>query len=743
MAVFQVNHPAYIIYRDVAPGEPVDATSSLAFFPPKGSDELFDALREAFPQLKTHSERMRDAIIQFLLEERQGEQFELSPATTMESSQITWPSASSESASVFSSPDMPNFATPSSFTNSPQLRQASTATSSQPSPPSLDQMTGVFSLSSNPQPKQRVRRKMTESEKVEYRKRRIVKACDKCAKRKRKCPHNQAEMKSISTPSTKTSPQSTVSATPPTQQLDQGFPTFDESFDPTTFGSFGDFNMFDDPLPEFSVDEFFHLEQFQNSNTLFGDETHDPFVPLQQSRRYISPTHDAQAHSNVVSSRPTTLQESTAISSARRQASTSLQLPDILPEVPTQTYPSQRAVRDPRTDGSHSELNLSIDASERQSNRKKDVHRSDPSMPTLLPDYGMSPGIDSGDTCVSELSRVGSVPGRQLGPLGSSRSQELALASTSVSTLSGSPISRSATLQGRPQPRRLTNTATLPEQSPGMKEGGRRQPSLGEGISRTDSLASELFMLRRRLPASRRTETRENRDGSANVPAQVHPGDKNRRLQQSPEQLAAQANGGTYLQLESSDNPKTTHGNTTRVARRSNLSSKHGEHGGMHVAVTGQGLAPASSVRTIADSVYQDRLSDHVRYRDHHGRPQDVGFGLPQIVFMLGAIMALATWSPSISVCGLAVLFTVQSSASDDENSVGIVQCTAKNSSWLSDLERQNSPSVVGFKALKTRQYLRGGGSQAGVSLFEAGPEAWLHGLMYPFRLSPVLFAFA
>ena len=47
-------------------------------------------------------------------------------------------------------------------------------------------MTSVFSLSTSEQPKQRIRRKMTEAEKVEYRKRRIVKACDKCSKRKRK-----------------------------------------------------------------------------------------------------------------------------------------------------------------------------------------------------------------------------------------------------------------------------------------------------------------------------------------------------------------------------------------------------------------------------------------------------------------------------------------------------------------------------------------------------------------------------
>lgn len=59
-------------------------------------------------------------------------------------------------------------------------------TPSNTTPPALEQMTGVFSLSDSTQPKQRVRRKMTEAEKMEYRKRRIIKACDKCSKRKRK-----------------------------------------------------------------------------------------------------------------------------------------------------------------------------------------------------------------------------------------------------------------------------------------------------------------------------------------------------------------------------------------------------------------------------------------------------------------------------------------------------------------------------------------------------------------------------
>lgn len=188
--------PAYIIYRDTPQGEPFDPTAPPQFFPPKDSDELFDALRVKFPHVKTHSERMRDAVIEFLLEERQAEQLKsASPMFPTETAATSpwqsWPSMSSGAgSSTLSSPETLNLETPAS-TGSPQFqppqmsRQYSTATS-ESTPPALDQMTSVFSLSAESQPKTRVRRKMTEEEKIEYRKRRIVKACEKCSKRKRK-----------------------------------------------------------------------------------------------------------------------------------------------------------------------------------------------------------------------------------------------------------------------------------------------------------------------------------------------------------------------------------------------------------------------------------------------------------------------------------------------------------------------------------------------------------------------------
>lgn len=317
--------PAYVVYRDISNGEPSDPTSPLLFFPPKGSDELFDALRTAFPHLKSHSERMRDAIIQFLLEERQEELLRTSPAQTMDGTApttTTWLSASSSSssasASVSSSPDLLDFATPSSFATSPQTpppqltRTASVAASSQASPPSLDQMTGVFSLSAESQPKQHMRRKMTEAEKVEYRKRRIVKACDKCAKRKRKCPHNQTQMEIVPTSSSKSGahvsrrkllPKSNFDVNKNGQQNSAAVEPVmaAEDWDFTagldmssTFQSFDDFPMFEDPFAEFTVDD---LVQWDQPATNFQPRDHH-FTPNSVPCSWSGPSSGSNSQSD-------------------------------------------------------------------------------------------------------------------------------------------------------------------------------------------------------------------------------------------------------------------------------------------------------------------------------------------------------------------------------------------------------------------------------------------------------------
>ena len=203
----QLPMAGYFIYRS---GEQADPTA-LEFCPPKGSDELFFALKVAYPHVKTHSDRMRNAVIEFLKQELTEEQTMAAPAIPMdsdlnydlstESPWSSWPSMDS-TTSTLSSPDLLNLATPASMTSSyaptmSRQNSSSQANTSQKAKPGLEEMTGVFSLSSTSQPKTRVRRKMTESEKLEYRKRRIVKACDSCSKRKRKCSHNQPEMEKV------------------------------------------------------------------------------------------------------------------------------------------------------------------------------------------------------------------------------------------------------------------------------------------------------------------------------------------------------------------------------------------------------------------------------------------------------------------------------------------------------------------------------------------------------------------
>lgn len=122
--------PGFLVYRDNVLNEPFDPCAPPQFYPPKDSDELFFALKAHYPLVKTHSERMRNAVIEFLMRERDEEQLKnqaaLAPSeptmpaestASFESSAASpwssYPSASSSSA--FSSPDLLGWATPASL----------------------------------------------------------------------------------------------------------------------------------------------------------------------------------------------------------------------------------------------------------------------------------------------------------------------------------------------------------------------------------------------------------------------------------------------------------------------------------------------------------------------------------------------------------------------------------------------------------------------------------------------------
>ncbi|TKA71327.1 hypothetical protein B0A49_05371 [Cryomyces minteri] len=186
-------------------GNSYHPTVPLQFDPPKGSDELFFALMIAYPQGPTHSERMRAAVIDFLMNEKTAEDF-AETAAVFDHSKSDSPSYSSQSTFGDSSflGSLPNSTTSNSPSNENRFtdHQASKAPPTDVGPsvnptPSLQTMTSVWSVSEKVQPKMRSRRKMTEHEKVEYRQRRVMRACENCSKRKRKCHHNQPDTDAV------------------------------------------------------------------------------------------------------------------------------------------------------------------------------------------------------------------------------------------------------------------------------------------------------------------------------------------------------------------------------------------------------------------------------------------------------------------------------------------------------------------------------------------------------------------
>lgn len=152
-----------------------DPTAPLEFYPPKGSDELHDALKRAYPHLSSLQARMREAVIEFYLRE-QGSYSELlhyTPDTTMSVS----PSNLSSNELSFVSTSY----TPPTMESTPN---SSDATSS--STPSQKDLMNVWTLSTSTQAKIHKRRNMTAEEKIKYKAKRLAGACNDCRRRRRK-----------------------------------------------------------------------------------------------------------------------------------------------------------------------------------------------------------------------------------------------------------------------------------------------------------------------------------------------------------------------------------------------------------------------------------------------------------------------------------------------------------------------------------------------------------------------------
>jgi len=156
-------------------GDPTDPTAPLEFYPPKGSDELHDALKRAYPHLPSLQARMTEAVIEFYLKEQDvyTELLHCSPHTTTSvSPSILSSDASSFMSTIYTPPAME--ATPSS----------SDVTSS--STPSQRDLMNVWSLPTSTQAKIHKRRNMTAGEKIKYKAKRLTGACHDCRRRRRK-----------------------------------------------------------------------------------------------------------------------------------------------------------------------------------------------------------------------------------------------------------------------------------------------------------------------------------------------------------------------------------------------------------------------------------------------------------------------------------------------------------------------------------------------------------------------------
>lgn len=286
---------------------PYDAFAKLVFQPPLESDELFDALRETYPGLKTHTERKKQAVLDFLMEERQAVEQEITAFVQ----QMGTPAPPSEVAS-YSTRHSPAYSAASS-THS-DLRKLSTSNSSSsssgrsagssPETMSLKDMTSVWTAAGHGKPKIHTRRSMTTREKEEYRRRRQMKACKECRSRKRKCNHDPSNASSAASPidakvKKRTSTAACSNAHPPHQSF------LNNEFGATSFLADSAFSTTESPMnfldfspatgTDASFDDFLLLPNDDFSSMDFATDPLFQSVPQAQQFSYEPLVHVPQS----------------------------------------------------------------------------------------------------------------------------------------------------------------------------------------------------------------------------------------------------------------------------------------------------------------------------------------------------------------------------------------------------------------------------------------------------------------
>jgi hypothetical protein len=263
--------------------DPSNPAMGLDFFPPKGSDELHEALREYYPHLNNLHTRMRAAVIDFYLEQQS----------------IDADLMMQQSPEYLASPNSTSFASSMStpLTQPIQMQPASpnVADSSSSSVPKQEELMSVWTLPSNPDAKIHKRRNMTDSEKVAYKQKRLEGACSDCKRRRRKCIHTPSSASSVSsqTSGRRKSKQAKRIASQPeniakafTDPMPMQF-QFDESFIPDTQMEITQLNLELDfmntvePSAEIPWDnDFFNTFDFTKDFELYGETSnYNTFLP--------------------------------------------------------------------------------------------------------------------------------------------------------------------------------------------------------------------------------------------------------------------------------------------------------------------------------------------------------------------------------------------------------------------------------------------------------------------------------
>lgn len=172
------SHDFFIIRM----GDINDPAAPLAFYPPKGTDELHDALKRAYPHLPNLQARMREAVIEFYLKEQSAD-YDFASQTTPDMNILGSNFVPSPTSSFSANAD------PTVYT--PPIEEASSSSAQTPAStaPAQQDLMNVWTLPTSTQTKIHKRRNMTTEEKVKYKAKRLTGACDDCRRRRRKVCH--------------------------------------------------------------------------------------------------------------------------------------------------------------------------------------------------------------------------------------------------------------------------------------------------------------------------------------------------------------------------------------------------------------------------------------------------------------------------------------------------------------------------------------------------------------------------